>query len=314
MANRKINEFLASGEAKTIKVAENIQYTKAALPEYEGMFMRIGAGGATILYKAVDQDVIVEDTVNVSTPIPTAWTEMFSITTTHEITPDNGTFSFSGDFFNDSPQNRELRLRVKVDGTQVRNDFVFDLQRDNGSLHQQVAMNTTPLATVPVGSVITLELMSDNDGAVTMNGDYQIARFRAIAAQAAPVNAQSDIGLGTPGQILATDASGTSLEWTDVPSGGGPGCDMTASQCAAIKANTDLLSTNKVVDMNTLLMHENNAISHTTYDQHKALENANSPSETNVFATLSDIAVLPTVDGEYKLVVTGGLADWVKVV
>lgn len=187
MAERKMSEYLASGEVSKIKIADNIQYIKADNPDYDGMFMRIGAGGATELYKAVDQDVIIEDTIDVDTPIPLAWTEMFSITTTHEITPENGTFTFSGDFFNDSSQDTELWIRIKENGVQVGSDFIYNLWKDTGEDHQQVAMSTISTKTIPVGAVVTLELGSSKEGAITMNGSYQIAKFRAIAAQAAPV-------------------------------------------------------------------------------------------------------------------------------
>jgi len=177
---------MTSGEIKTIVVNDNIQYNKAKVGA-DGMFLRIGAGGATELYRAVDQDVVMIDDVTVSTPIPSAWTQMFSITLTTDVTPENGSMVFSGDFFNDSSQDRELWMRMMVDGVQVRSDFIFDLWKDTANDHQQVIMSTTPENTFLSGQVVTLELGADSDGNITMNGDYQQGRLKITEAQAAPV-------------------------------------------------------------------------------------------------------------------------------
>lgn len=107
------------------------------------------------------------------------------------------------------------------------------------------------------------------------------------------VESGTDLGYGTAGQVLATNTTEDGYEWVDGGSGGG--CDLTPPQCDAIKANTDLTSTNKVVDANMLYAHENNTISHLTYDQHKSLMAANSPSETNPVVTENDLT--PVVDG-----------------
>ena len=183
----ELKDILANGEIKTIQVGDTIQYSKAKFEEAEGMFMRIGAGGATELYRVPNQDVVLIDEITVSTPINSAWQEYFSITLTHDITPENGTIVFSGDFFNDSSQDRELWVRMMVNGTQVRSDFIFDLWKDNATDHQQVIMSSTPDATFSAGDVVTLELGADSDGKITMNGNYQPARLKVTLAQVAPV-------------------------------------------------------------------------------------------------------------------------------
>ena len=75
------------------------------------------------------------------------------------------------------------------------------------------------------------------------------------------------------------------------PAGGGGegGCDMSEDQCAAVKANTNLSATNKVADMDFLLLHENNDTRHLSWDQYNALINANNPDGDNPVATMADI-------------------------
>ena len=71
--------------------------------------------------------------------------------------------------------------------------------------------------------------------------------------------------------------------------GGSGGCDISSDQCAAVKANINLSTTNIVADMESLTRHENNDSRHISWDQHNALENANGPSGDNPIATIADI-------------------------
>jgi len=75
----------------------------------------------------------------------------------------------------------------------------------------------------------------------------------------------------------------------DVIAGGSGGCGMSSDQCDGVKANSNLSSTNKVVDANMLYTHENNTISHMSDDQNQAFDNANAPSATNPVATMADV-------------------------
>ena len=175
---------------------------------------------------------------------------------------------------------------------------VYDTN-DNGIVDNAEKVNNHTVETdVPAGAVFTDTIYDDTalSNRVSTN-ETNIANLDTRVSQnetditnlESVVNGkQDDLGLGNPGQVLATDTAGTGTEWIDV-SGGSAGCDMTADQCAGIKANTDLSSTNKVVDEDQLLRHENNMISHMTEDQNEAFDNANSPSATNPLATMADI-------------------------
>ena len=186
MATRKLNHVLNSGEISRIRISDNIQFDRANVPEADGMFTRFGAGGLLYGHNVPDQDVHMETLYTTDVIPPEAWTEYFSITTTHELTPDNGTFTFFGDFFVIDNKDRTLWIRVLVDGIMIGQEETHDMWKDDGNDHQVIAMTRGIPNIIPIGSVVTLELYGESDG-IQMNGAYSNAKLRLTAAQSAPV-------------------------------------------------------------------------------------------------------------------------------
>jgi len=193
MATRLISEYMNSGELKDIattrmSVADNIQFLKAKFPEAEDMFMRFGPDGLIAAHRVPDQDVHMDATYTQDVIPPEAWTEYFNMTTTHEVTPENGTLVFNADAFVLDNKDRTLWIRAKVDGNVLGDEVAHSLWKDSGTDHQQILISWGVKNTVPAGSVVTLELYGESDG-IQINGTYQTARLRLTAAQAAPVEA-----------------------------------------------------------------------------------------------------------------------------
>jgi len=183
----ELKDILNSGDINTMVVADNIIYEKADYTDAEDMFFRMGPGGKAYLHKVPDQDVHMDSDYKQDVIPPEAWTEYFSITTNHELTSDNGTFVFTGDFFVIDNKERDLWLRALVNGTVIGSEEKVTLWKDNGTDHQQVTISRGIVNTIPSGAVVTFELWGESDG-IKMNGAYQTARFRLTAAQSAPVN------------------------------------------------------------------------------------------------------------------------------
>jgi len=167
---------------------------------------------------------------------------------------------------------------VVYDDTQIRSDLT--------DLENRVSIAETDIGNAQTDATNALDTASANESDIS---DLQLAVSDAQADATDALNAvatkQDDLGLGASGQILATNATADGTEWVSMPAG----CDMTTDQCDGIKANSNLSSTNKVVDEAQLLQHENNTLSHLSTDQNAALDGANSPSGTNVVATMADI-------------------------
>jgi len=182
----ELKDILSSGDIARIRLSDNIQFDKAKLPGALGMFVRFSEGGMLGGYRAPDQDVHMEDTLNTDVIPPEAWTEYFSITTTEELTPDNGSALFSADCFVLDNKDRTLWMRFKVNGAVLGGEESVDLWKDSGHDHQQVLMTRAMTSTVAAGSVVTCELYGESDG-IQINGSYQVAKFELTAAGANPV-------------------------------------------------------------------------------------------------------------------------------
>ena len=204
MAFRLASDYLNSGEVSRMRIADNITFDKANTPDAEDMFMRFSAGGQIAGHRVPDQDVHMDAFYSLDVVPPEAWTEYFSITTTHELTPDNGSAMFSADCFVIDNKDRTLWIRVLVDGTMIF-ETSTDLYKDSGNDHQQILISMGIVNTVPVGAVVTCELYGESDG-IQMNGTWQQARFRLTASQSAPVvvdvNVDLDLGAGISRQEI----------------------------------------------------------------------------------------------------------------
>ena len=140
-------------------------------------------------YRAIDQDIVLTDSDGTSVAITTTPIQLLSITTTHELTPENGSYLFIGDFANSSTsKERVLTVITKADGVEIRRDD-FALWKENE--HQNIVMSGSIKTTYPIDTVITIELQASADGYITANGDYLATTLKVTAAQAAPVNIES---------------------------------------------------------------------------------------------------------------------------
>jgi len=172
------NSLLHEGEntTDTLTVSDNIIYSKASHPEAEGMTLKIGPNGTTSLYKAPTSDSIQSDTENTDILLTETFQEIFTITTTEELTSVDTTFGITGDFANSSSRSKVLTVQVKIDTVSL-GDIDYTLWAGSGSDHQQLNVSKAITTTYPVGTVISIEMKASDENRITLNGTYQIAKL-----------------------------------------------------------------------------------------------------------------------------------------
>ena len=142
------------------------------------------------------------------------------------------------------------------------------------------------------GDIFMLDVVPYSHTGTLTNNRKALIYWRSDGPNAVLTDGTKNMDTGyTP----ANDLSVATKKYVDDNSGTG-GCDMTADQCAGVKANVDLTVSNKVVDEAQLTMHENNTLSHVSSNEHAALAGSATPSGSNVFATMADL--IPGIKGD----------------
>ncbi len=186
---RNITEYMVSGDLNDILVAGNIGYTVANVPEAEDMFMRIGAGGVTSLYRAPDQDVHWEDSDTSEIPLTTTPNEILSVTIDQDMTVGDGSFVISGQASNSDNKDRVITVTVKDDGAVIATGEVNLLGDETDKLFAFSGGISSPVLS---SSTITVEFEASTNGDLTLNGTSIATKIKITKALAAPVSALSE--------------------------------------------------------------------------------------------------------------------------
>ena len=184
MPVRDINEYLESGDVGGIAVSENIRLKLVEDPEYEDMFLRIGANGLLSVYRVPDQDVHWEDTDNTNLVISTSPTVVLSVTPNLDVTPDDSSFSISGRLDNNANQSRVVTVRVVINGVPGSTQFI---NLDKNQQARLFVFSGSVDSTVTAGQVVDIEFESSSGSLVSLRGDITISKFTLTKANANPV-------------------------------------------------------------------------------------------------------------------------------
>jgi hypothetical protein len=181
MAYRDINDYLKSGKVETIVVAENIIYKKAE--QAEGMFMKIGKGGATSLYKAVNRDKewVAEDTTDYQ--LTAGLTEVLSMTVDMDILTTDGSYKLAFLATNTNADAQNMLVKVYDDGVQIGDMIVISVA--GGASHQLYVLSGELKNDVDSGSNITVNFGGNSN--IVLNGTATPTSFTLVKAEAIPV-------------------------------------------------------------------------------------------------------------------------------
>jgi len=185
--NQGIDDRLASGlvpaiVADDIKTLGQMTYASASDPAYENMFLRIGPGGTTELYKAPDQDEHWEDTDTTDVAVTTTPNSLLSVTpvpASGDITPADGSYSVSGKVSNNNNNSRTLILEAFDDGVSIGSQNVLVAGNESGKIF---TFSSSIEVTITSGSVITVEFSASDTGNLTLLGTQLQTKFEITKA------------------------------------------------------------------------------------------------------------------------------------
>ena len=93
--NKKLNRVAEeSNEVEILTVGQNIQYMSASVPAAEDLILRIGRGGATVLYRQDNDDKKWSASNPNYTPIDMTEISLLSITNTEKLKPEDTSYAF----------------------------------------------------------------------------------------------------------------------------------------------------------------------------------------------------------------------------
>lgn len=187
MADRNINEYLESGDAKNINVGEYLRVGKTMLyasvpPDGDGLFLRLGFSGEVVGYRAKDQDLSWSDSRTSSVDVSDTEVVLAEVTPDHDVSIENGSYAFTCKVDNDSVRAVELTLRMKVNGVE-KGSNVYEISGRQVGYPVSFWGNVTE--DIASGSAISITAQCTND--VIVRGDLSPTVLKVTEAQAAPV-------------------------------------------------------------------------------------------------------------------------------
>ena len=183
----QVNTHLASGNCPSIVAGDietlgQIIYDAASNSIYEGMFLRIGPGGTTVLYKAPDQDEHWEDTDATDVTVVITPNSLLSVTpvpTSGDITTGTGSYLVSGKVSNSNNNTRILTIEMFDDGVSVGSVDVTVAGLDSGKIF---TFSAAIAATIVSGSVITCKFSTTTNSDLTLLGTELETKLEIIKA------------------------------------------------------------------------------------------------------------------------------------
>ena len=181
---RNINEYLGSGETKSIVVGENLSFKVGQDGSTDGMFLRSDANGNIIGYVAPNQDIEWLETVGTDITLDDVETFLISLQIDNDVSAANGSYAFSCKLKNGS-SNRSDNITFIVrdqDGTALASKMVAI---DKGEEAFPATFYGKFLNDHPSGTTFSVYAYSNNN--TIARGSLTPIGLKVTEAKAAPI-------------------------------------------------------------------------------------------------------------------------------
>jgi hypothetical protein len=145
--------------------------------------MRIGDGGATSLYKAVNRDKEWKDQDNTEYTLTTGLSERASVTLDMDVLTTDGSYQIAFLASNKNVQSQDILMKVYRNGTQVGDLKIVSVAGD--ATHQLFLFSGEVEQDFDSGDVISVKFGGSTD--ITLNGSSAPTTLTVVKAEAITV-------------------------------------------------------------------------------------------------------------------------------
>jgi len=177
----ELKDILASGDIDELVVGEQLGLSAADSAEFEGAYLRVGAGGIVYYYQMPDTDTTWIDTDNTDIALTTTENSVLSTTPDQDVTTADGSYTVEGKLANTAPQDRVVTISVYVAGVFANS---MDVNVARNDLDRIFLVSGNLANDIPSGSLVEVRFVVDVTGSVTLKGTETLTKATLTKAAA----------------------------------------------------------------------------------------------------------------------------------